>query len=629
MTSAVSNSSESHASSFRRFAWIPLFLIAVAAFLAPHLAELADPRLTLALGHDAPEHTWSARAMWSGIDVAPDSPALGTPNWPLTAAGTLVPTVILPWSWMSPWNGVLAVLGLLWALTLLTFASLLAALLPDSLTRKQERIVLLAGAGLPALNLGWVWYAGFLNWYAAMAFAFAGIAVSLRHRPTRPIHHVFWAVFVLFIGHLHIAAAVFIGTWLFVWHVLRRDADVSWQRRILQVLGWGAPVLGLIALVLTTDVPQDGIVQDVVWTVRSPADALGRTGLGGPWWRWLPGLAAAIIGVSLTLARENSTERRQFALWTGFLMLAGWLMPFSIPGWDYVAPRLAWVGIAGGCMLLLTTVHRMQLLVSILFALWSFFAITWSVDLARSWFATDCGHIEELVLNTQGQTPRGLRGSVFLQSCDADFAERMRNELPRLNFATHLETRIVELDAGIHTGFGFDPTIHSWIFDWRVAPPPGYQSYFRYDEPPAELSPADAELFRAAALTKVAQNLSMYAGPVLIANESQLQALLPWGFEVLGSYGSLHRLRWVGCPLTLHVSGTQPWAWRGGWIPTSDPWHGGEYPAGTSQTSPQTVGCGLVWVEIRAADGSTCNEADANGWQVIDTRRQQSVQCTL
>lgn len=584
----------------------------------PLLLTGVSPLQLTGFGNDAPEHMFAAQAIWQGLQVAETSGIATTvsitpaSNGFLYLAGLLNLVGQMPVAFFAAW--------------LLMLGGIVAFMARSSSGSAGEGLPIVAA--LP-LSLSWVWYAGFMNWLVTIGLALPVVAYFSRDQPWTIRQALSLAVVLLLIGHLHLFVAVQVGLWVAL-HVLLVHADSSLVRRLALVALIGAPVLMLQLFVSSLHI--DEVVQSheqLVWTLRNPAEALGLLGTGGPAWRWAPSLFLAVVGIVQSARAGAEPGRRAMALWATVMLVAAWVLPLSIRGWEWFSPRLGFTGIAAGiaCVRLLPgtwmIVTRAALIV------WACAAMWWSADLASRYWAGPCGQLQEALAETSAETDAARRGIVPLRSCTSPGTTWDDPLLPRLTFAGHLGAAIAAADGGVPVGWGFDPTIHPWIITSAPALPPNFTGMFVVPDILLQRAPAADDMLRIAALTRVAQEASVYSGPVVIADPSHLPAILAWGFRTLYSRGQLHRLDWQGCRLTLHVAGGQPWAWRGGWIPTSDPWHGGEYPAGTDQTPIQTVGCGPVWVEIRASDGSPCLEADANGWLVVDTRGQNTLHCSL
>ncbi len=306
------------------------------------------------------------------------------------------------------------------------------------------------------------------------------------------------------------------------------------------------------------------------------------------------------------------------------------VLPHSLPSWEFFCQRFSWCGLTGLIVLVQPRTQALRVALFGVCLVWSTGAFHWSVRLADTWQSGPCGQLAEASAQTRNLVPpTAYRGVVAVGSCLNTHSTYDEPTLPDLAFASHLSAMVAALEGGVPIGFGFDKTVHFWIQRTGPAIPGSFQVLFKTPDVLLTPSPDPATMEVAAAHAKLAQVLSVYRSPYLIADDATAAAIARWGFTPVYASNRLHRLLWVGCPLTIQVDSTQPWAWRGGWIPTSDPWHSGEYPAGTTSTPVQTVGCGPVWVEVRSPDGSACAEADGNGWQVVDTRRQSDVRCTL
>ena len=578
-------------------------------------------------GNDTPEHMFGVSAVVNGVDT------LGIDELVVESGLPATSTSVVWFGWAALFGGTSAE-GLRW-LTSIWFAFILGGLTLGTFQARQSNASENAPAvawwvwpALLPLTLSWPWYAGFMNWLLAMALLIAALPSLLWNTAPSTRRLFLWSLFLLFVGHLHLFSAVLAGTLLFV-HAVRTAPTIRQALVTLAILG--TPVLLLQLYVSSSYTGPDVAAESLTNTAwRSPLQTLGQFGIGGPGWRYAPALALAAWGAWCSLRTGAEPWRRSLGLWSLVMLGLAIVLPHSLASWEFFCQRFTWCGLAGLILLVQPPSKTVRTALFAACLVWSAAALNWSAQLAQAWQSGPCGQLDEASEQTRDRVPpTAYRGVIAVGSCLNPGSTYDEPTLPDLAFASHLGAMVAALEGGVPIGFGFDKTVHFWIQRSGPRIPGSFQVLFK--APDILLTPGHdpATMEVAAAHAKLAQVLSVYGSPYLIADEATAAAISRWGFTSVYASDRLHRLHWQGCPLTLHVSGAQPWAWRGGWIPTSDPWHSGDYPAGTRQTPVQTVGCGPIWVEVRAPDGSPCAEADANGWQVVDTRRQNDVQCTL
>jgi hypothetical protein len=591
--------------------------------------DLAD---CLAFGNDQPEHVFSSAVLHAGIDVDQASGIATTAHFPLTGGGFYLLAAPLDWA-SDPARAASLVRILAWITTTLGIATLLASgAAAAQTTAPRPQPVAAAGVTLMAgtVALCGAWYGGFVNFTIGAAAAMALIAAAGGDSSWSARRSGVVAVALAGVGFLHLFAAAVAGLWVLIHQMSSRGA-ASWWRTLVRIILIGTPVL-VLQILVTLSFRSGEVLnpEELDWGLRSPLLALGTLPVGGPWWRAAPPAALAMVGIGFGLARTAPRGRQALAIWAGLLLICGYLLPVSMPGWSWMSPRLAWMGIIGGLACLAGLPGRWQAMVATVAVSWTLAGALWSVDLGRRWQQSPCSQLDTIALATGNRVPDALKGVLVIGSCLDPAAAFDEPDLPLFQFGSHLSAELAAYDGGIPMGFGAHRSVHAWSVTSPPVLPVGHQRSFVTPDVllGADIAPGDAPVARGA-LTRIAQLASAYAGPVIIGNDEFLDRIAAWGFVELYRGERVRRLLWQGCPLELDLTPGVPVGWRAGWLPLNSPLHEGEWAessGGAVVLGP--TGCGPIWVEVRDGQGRACAEADPNGWLVVDTRRQNRVQCT-
>jgi hypothetical protein len=588
----------------------------------------------LAFGNDQPEHIFSSSVLWAGINIDPGLNVRAETHMPLTSGGTF-PIIAKLGDWNEdPVGSAAAARVLAWAITALGVVSLLLGGVRCAGAQQSFENGLLLPLSVASmagtLAMSGAWYGGFVNFTIGAAAAMALMAWASVDSPWAARRSGLVAAALLAVGFLHLFAAAIAGLWVLI-HQLSTRGKETWWRTLLRVVLIGAPVLML--QVLVTFSFRSGEVlnpEELQWELRSPLLALGTLPIGGPWWRAAPPALLAVVGIVHSLARPAPRGRQALAVWAGMLMIAGYLLPVSMPGWSWMSPRLAWMGIVGGLACLVGMPARLQAAIATIAISWTLAGALWSADLGLRWQQSPCSHLATIAHSTGDLVPDALKGVLVIGSCLDPGSSFDEPGLPHFQFGAHLAAELAAYEGGFPLGFGAHKSIHAWTVSGAISLPLGHQRSFVTPGVllSADVAPSDAPLADGA-LTRIAQLATAYAGPVIVGNEPFLDRIAAWGFIEIYRGERIRRLLWQGCPLELELTPGVPVGWRSGWLPLNAPLHEGERAesnGGSVVLGP--TGCGPIWVEVRDGQGRACAEADPNGWLVVDTRQQNRVRCT-
>lgn len=537
--------------------------------------------------------------------------------------------------WSGAAHAVLALLALAW---IGGFAALVYAIRPERLH------VATLGA---ASALGWCFYMGFFNFLAGSSIGLLALALSLRTGVRRPAHVVALAL-ALGIGvWVHLFAAALTGLALVILAIA--SAREGRGRRVGLTLLAGAPA-AVYATGIALSFQSIGGVMEVDWQPSALLDAKAFF-VGGPWWRSVPVLLVAGVGLATAALRWRrgaltAAERGLLVTSLVFLVLAG-AAPFHLPRWQYFSPRFLPLGILAAMALVPVEGLRgrvSRVAVPAIFVVISLSSLGWSLGFHQRTEAS-CRPIVDALDAPLAR--EGLRVALVLEECDGALTPDLDGEIRYLQPLMHLDALMAAAQGGVAAGlWSTRPTIHPFRFRDDI------RSTLPTTGPAVQLRRA-----RAAAKSETEPGLGAFTDSVLSwygVRAADAADLILWsrrdrdwfvarGFVLDHGDGPLSILHYEGCPLALGLDGIPANAVEAviehGWYPLETT-HRSVTVSLLGDASGRRIlaldgpPCGPLWIRarIRTEDGTDrlCAGADPTGRVVMrNAPGRRGVVCSL
>lgn len=499
---------------------------------------------------------------------------------------------VLPWRAAYQASFALLALGLAWG----------ARAFIRSLARRPTAWGLLGFA----LAFPWVLYMGFLPFVAAHVVGLWLLALVLRRPDPSAIDHLLFGAGLLVVAMMHTYPAILVGGIVLAVRVAespRRVADGAWTclaaipAAAIALLSWSAGAETVASA--NADAVNHQMWQP--WGVRLLD--LGRTSIGGPWWRWAPPLLAALAGAILGVARGPARIRAIAAL--AFIGVALALaLPFHRTSWEYIAPRSLMLGLVCGWAALGAVGPQLPRLRAGLLAAFLFGAIGW-VQVHNAYIArcADDALAPAAELRADPERPSiGWQLPIVFAGPEMDTAMAYGKPLANIG-----HVYVIELGGMTPYLFASAPTMHQHVFrdDVPLVPMPGREYFGAVDEL------ADRPAVLAAVRTSLLQAGASY-DLMVVVNDSETEAMaLERGYAPVASAENAAAYTFEGCPIRFAAPGLTSGAVAWGWYPLLEA--AGTRPLSAADQLPTP--CGPVWFNALAADRSAypCANGDPDG----------------
>jgi hypothetical protein len=409
-----------------------------------------------------------------------------------------------------------------------------------------------------AAAFSWPLYMGFFNFLVAAAFVPWIATVAVRHDGIGPRGAIVLAPVLLFVGWLHLFAALAAGV------VLGAIALFSGAR--VRSLGWLAagslPVLGLIAKTIIGggDSSVEPIEAVMPWLDQAARfDIFARTIVAGPRWRAEAVVAIAAVGALAAVAAGR--QRRALGLVALAFVGVALLGPFNAPGWQGFAPRFGGFAVAWGLAAApWPTASRLRRPLAALVAAYALAAVGW----AWSFHATLA---EQYALSLEGLGSRApSNGYRAFIPFEPTFATESGPEadVPLARFGPNTAAIYVLRQGGIAKVFHSLPVSPVRIAAEQgrmlpdVVPAWGFQFGELVERAATEqLAPSDARTLSELERHWVAVAAS-YDDAILYGSRAARAAVIARGFDTTFDGDHVSLVKFAGCSVTFELPRAVP-----------------------------------------------------------------------
>ena len=487
-----------------------------------------------------------------------------------------------------------------------------------------------------ATALCWPLYMGLWSYVLASGFGFWLMALGFQKRSKPPpiLLRVAIGAGLLIQAVMHSFATMTTGLVLLV-TVLSRTPK---GRRLKETAWLGAvsvPAL-LIAYLTIVAIGSKGFESSLDLDAVDRVRVLGKTFIGGPWWRAWPPVIAALIGIGLAL-RKGAWRVNVAAISAAILIGMAVVLSFHIEGWEFFSNRFT----AHGVMLGAAALPLTQRWVAAVVAWFAAASIGWSA----AWHVevVDRTAVAHAALEADIAKRKGPRLAVVLDHSAGlpDHHEWRQAQFPFYKPLFNLGIVYAVEDGGIPSWFfSTISELHPYVVSKQ-----GRRAFPPVHDPVGILEHLGDDKARAEVMSFIASLGSRYDDVILYGEHQDTATLIARGYEAdFHQDGPANRslaiARFRGCPFTVRFAphpSTAPLVVECGYSFEQAP--SGKWLVGDGSTREIEAArclCGASWYrafwdEDRSGDASPgdvfCEGADDRGMFVTDRTPTATVTC--
>lgn len=537
--------------------------------------------------HDAPKTLYAAW-VWSHIH----EPAFASNfvrSWPVTGFG--FPAVFIVLERFVSWR---VAAGLCYSLSIVLFP--LASLRLARALAPGREIVGLVGAGMA---FHWSVHMGFVGYVISLPLGFLALAIALERdswslRREWCVYGLVWAACACHPVGGQIAAVGIAAV---------RSLRCKRGHIVREI---GGTALGLLPVLLVTLIPWVALdallftgVRPWDFTLAERITSFHRFFLSGPWWRSVPPVLLAGLGlgwVVFSLVQRPRQPRVVALLVVAMVGMGGWLFaPMNSRSWEYVQPRFLPVLVLMGALFF--PVERLSTRWRNVFASgivgWALATNLWVVGLHRDFFREN--HDAYAALGRPSSPGRTLLPILALPELEAAPRDYDIQPVPHALFLLNLgQLYGIDRHAIVPYSFSLLPSMHlilSQSSQDRRVPSRDYAGNFRENTDPK---------VRYSELVRLASYAPQYDDVLFLGALRDAEELMALGLHPEFREGRLLLGQWRGCSVRVRVEGARTGdglsvGWRGAfrqvqWVSINKP--------GISEWLLERQSCQGIWVRF-------------------------------